>query len=172
MLEWTSCSIFAEAASRAIRVEHDGLRFEHLGERPEGDALSVRQAAPDQHLRADVQLGDELAHEPALADSGVADERDELGAALPADAVERRSQEDELVVATDERRCEARHTARLHGFAVGLDEPRRERFRLSLQRERLVDRAELEVRACGTRSAFADRRSSPAPQPAEGALRR
>ena len=47
MLVSTSRAIFADGCVGRIGVEHDRFRLQHLGERPERDALPVRQAAPD-----------------------------------------------------------------------------------------------------------------------------
>ena len=86
--------------------------LQDLGERPVGDAVAVREAAPDEDPRA-LEPREQLAHEPALADAGVAVDRDELRALLGDDALLQREQEVELAVAADERRVHPRQPARL-----------------------------------------------------------
>ena len=84
-----------------------GLRLDDLAERPERDAVAVREAAavaPGDDLLVVRDGLPELGDEPALADSRHADERHELRRAIDADARERTEQERALVVATDERR--------------------------------------------------------------------
>src|SRR5205823_14760077 len=75
-----------------LALEDPRVRLHHLAERPEGDAVAVRQAAPVAPrrerfllLQAAVQLEDE----PALADTRHADQRHELRRALLACEVER-----------------------------------------------------------------------------------
>ena len=87
--------------------------LQNLGERPVGDAVAVREAAPDEDPRA-LEPREQLAHEPALTDAGIAVDRDELRAVLSDHALLQREQEVELALATDERRVHARQPAR-HG---------------------------------------------------------
>ena len=61
-----------------VVVGDPGRRLDHLGERPVGDALAVRQTAAGEHGRA-LEPGDELADEPALADAGLAVDRERGG---------------------------------------------------------------------------------------------
>jgi hypothetical protein len=80
-------------------------RLHHLGDRPVGDALAVREAAPLEH-RGALDALDELAREAALAHAGVAVERDEGGPAVAGGAGEGRLEQVELRLAADERRLE------------------------------------------------------------------
>ena len=64
------------------------------------------QAAADEDRRA-LEAGDELAGEPALADAGLAVDRDERGAAGAHDALVGVLEQLELGLAADERRGEA-----------------------------------------------------------------
>src|SRR5438045_2016638 len=76
------------SGSTSIVVERDPRRgLDHLGDRPVGDALAVREAAAGQDGDA---VGDrrELADEPALAHAGLAVDGEELGAAVADGAVE------------------------------------------------------------------------------------
>ena len=69
----------------AIGLEYPGLGFDDLGERPQRDALPVRQATaltPADEVRIGVDVMEELEDEPALADARFADERDELDDAV------------------------------------------------------------------------------------------
>src|SRR5438093_1504569 len=68
---------------RGITLEHACLGFDHLGERPEGHALAVRQRAtlaPANEIPpfAALEEAEELVDEPALADPGDSDECHEL----------------------------------------------------------------------------------------------
>ena len=58
----------------AQRLQH------HLAQRPVGDAVAVGRAVPDEHLRIGPGARGELAHEPRLADPGLADEGQQLHA--------------------------------------------------------------------------------------------
>src|SRR6185436_12712625 len=81
----------------------------HLRQRPERDALAVRRrpALVPPHLLGDaVAVLVELPGEPALADAGVAGDRDETRPAVARDRVVRVAQDPELRVPTDERRLE------------------------------------------------------------------
>ena len=90
-----------------VGLEDPKLGLDHLAERPERDAVAVRQA-PALPPRDDVRVGldqvVELEHEPALADPGNADERHELHGALLAGARERVREHVELAAPPDERR--------------------------------------------------------------------
>src|SRR5439155_18142011 len=72
-------------------------------ERPVGDALAVRQRTSGQHSRSFQPL-DELAREPALADAGVAVDREQVRAAVSNCAFVGVLEEFELSLAPDERR--------------------------------------------------------------------
>ena len=97
-----------------VGLEDPGLRLDHLPHGPEGDALAVRERAAlppvDDQVRIRVHRLRELPHEPALADSRDAYERDELRPPLPQGARETVRQPVELLAAADERR----RTALLH----------------------------------------------------------
>ncbi len=76
---------------RLVAVEDPDLCLDHLPERPERDAVAVREAAslpPRDQLRMALDRLVELEHEAALADAGDADERHELGGALRQHAAE------------------------------------------------------------------------------------
>ena len=83
------------------------MRLHHLAERPEGDALAVwkRTALPPVDELSGSRSTDlgELPDEPALADAGDADERDELNVRSSPGTRERRMQEIELPLPADER---------------------------------------------------------------------
>ena len=69
-----------------VVVDDPGRALDHLGQRPVGDALAVGQAAAREHGRALERLA-ELAREPALADPGLAVDREEVRAAVAEGAV-------------------------------------------------------------------------------------
>ena len=96
-------SSFSCASSTGSSSEIPAARLDHLGERPVGDALAVGQAAAGEHGRA-LEPGDELAREPALADAGLAVDREQVRAAVADGALERVLEQLELGVAPDERR--------------------------------------------------------------------
>ena len=85
--------------------------LDHLGQGPVGDALAVREAATDEH-RCALEPVDELAREPALADAGLAVDREQVGAAVAHRAVEGVAEQLELGFAADQRRADARRAAR------------------------------------------------------------
>ena len=97
--------IFSLRLVERVVVGDPGRRLHHLGERPVRDALAVGKAAAGEDGRA-LETGDELAREPALADAGVAVDRDERGAPVADAARERVLEQLELGVAADERRGE------------------------------------------------------------------
>ena len=73
-----------ELAPRLARAESrvadpGGVR-ERRGDRPERDALAVRQAAPRDDGRVVAEPREELVRQPRLADAGRAEDGDELGA--------------------------------------------------------------------------------------------
>ena len=83
------------------------LRLDDLTERPERDAVPVREAAavpPSDDLLVLLDFAAELGHEAALADPRHADERHELRRAVDAHSRERAEEQRALVVAADERR--------------------------------------------------------------------
>src|SRR5438105_10181398 len=90
----------------AVVLPDPSLGLHHLGERPEADALPVRQRAslsPVGEGAAAFDRAEELVDKSALADAGSADERDQLGRALVLDPLERRYEHVELPIAADQR---------------------------------------------------------------------
>src|SRR4051794_7531254 len=76
----------------AVRLQDGGLRLDHLGERPVADALAVWQRsalAPVRQLPTAVDRLEQLPDEPALADAGDTDDRQQLRGALLANALQR-----------------------------------------------------------------------------------
>ena len=91
-----------------VGVLDAGVVLEHLGERPVGHAVAVRQAPSPQHQRGRVAVlhaVEELAHQPALADAGVTEDRDDVRPCLLDRACVRAPQDVELGVAADHRRA-------------------------------------------------------------------
>ena len=74
---------------RWVALEDAGLRLDDLGERPERNPIAVRERAslpPRDEVSGRVDSAKELEDNSALADSGHADECDELRRALRAHA--------------------------------------------------------------------------------------
>ena len=71
-----------------VVVRDPGDSLDHLGERPVRDALPVRESAALQHRRA-LEPVDELARQAALADTGLAVDREQVGAPVADGPVER-----------------------------------------------------------------------------------
>ena len=133
-----------------VGLEDACLRLDHLGERPEADALAVGKRAalaPEDELGvllAAFDRGHQLTDEAALPDAGDADERDELGRFLKSRARERALQQLELAFAADElggallSEVDAETGARLYDLPDG------DRLLLSLRLDRrglaVVDR--------------------------------
>ena len=78
-----------------------------LPHRPVGDALAVREAAADEHPGITVHRATQLLDEACLADAGIAEDREELGAAFTPGALEGPEKLGELIVAADKRCIEA-----------------------------------------------------------------
>ena len=81
----------AELLERLVErvvVGDAGRRLDHLRERPVGHALAVGQGAPDEAARA-LEPVEELPRETALADAGLAEDREEMRAAIANRARER-----------------------------------------------------------------------------------
>ncbi len=92
---------------RRVLLEDAGLCLDDLGERPERDAVAVRETAalpPGDELRFRVGDLGELVDETALADARNTDERHELRRPLVARAVEGFSEDGELALPPDELR--------------------------------------------------------------------
>ena len=90
---------------RRVLLEDAGLRLDDLAERPQRDPVAVGEAAalaPGDELGVGVDDALELVDEPALADPGDADEREELRRALVARPLERVPDDSELALAADE----------------------------------------------------------------------
>src|SRR5438128_1871267 len=128
----------------AVAFEDSGVGLHHLAERPERDALAVREAAA-------VSPGSELLlvfdpiveHEAALADPRHAHESDELRRALLPRPIERAREQLELAPSADE--LAAVHALDVHTRARAERKPRWNRLALPLRRDRfrffVVDRA-------------------------------
>ena len=116
------------------------MRLDDLSERPERDALAVGEAAslpPADKLLAFVEPRAELPHEPALADSGLACDGDELDSALSLRAQVRVLEHRELVVAPEERRHPCRLEIDPKAAARACCAPQPYRLGLSFQLDRL-----------------------------------
>ena len=106
-----------------------------LDERPVGDAVAVRQAAPFEDVSVLAQRRDELGREARLADARVAENGDDSAGPLQHDLIEGRAKPRELDDAADERRVEtAGHTGRAGEHVV--EPPRLDGLRLPFQVER------------------------------------
>ena len=95
---------FAQRARGIVGLRDAGGLPHDLSERVVGDALAVREASPPQDRG--VRVGEELAHEPRLADPGRAEQREQVRGALVARALEAAPEELELLRAPDHRRVE------------------------------------------------------------------
>ena len=124
----------------------------HFGERPVRDALAVRERAAEEHGRALDAFG-ELAREAALADTGIAVDREERRAAVADRARIRVLEQLELRLAADERRLDGRDRRALVGGAD--DAARRDRVAEAAQLEE-AGRLELDTPTDETRRAGAD----------------
>ena len=122
-----------------VVVGDPGRALDHLGERPVGDTLSVGQAAAREDGCA-LEALDELAREPALADAGLAVDREQVGAPVAQRAVVGVAQQLELRVAPDERRLKrARPDAAGLAGSDGPPGPQRLIEPLQLDRAELLD---------------------------------
>ena len=129
----------ARFLGRVLEVDVGGLAH-HLAQRPEGDAVAVREAAAAHDARARAGARDDLARQPRLADAGVADQRDEARRSGLRHLAQRLVDRLQLLLAADDRRVEPPRVA----FASARrNEPvRRNALLLALQLERL-DRLDL-----------------------------
>src|SRR5919106_1305934 len=100
-----------ERLLQRVVVGDAGGGLDHLRQRPVGDSLAVRQAASRQDARA-LEPVDELPREAALADSRLAEDREQVRAAVANGARERVLEELELGLATDEGSARAERTRR------------------------------------------------------------
>ena len=90
---------------RRVLLEDAGLRLDDLAERPERDPVAVGEAAalaPGDELGIGLDDALELVDEPALADAGDADQREELRRALVPRPLEGVPDDAELALAADE----------------------------------------------------------------------
>jgi len=97
-----------------VVVRDPGRALDHLGERPVGDALAVGKAPAGEHGRA-LERVRELARQTALADPGLAVDREQVRAAVAQGALVGVLQQIQLGVAADERRL---HRARAPAAAA------------------------------------------------------
>ena len=98
-----------ERGSRRLVLGDPGAHAHHVGERPVGDALAVRQTAaavPVRDLGDAVEVLVELPRQPRLADAGDPGDRDQLRLPLVRADMEEILDLAELTVAADERRLE------------------------------------------------------------------
>ena len=105
----TAAASFARRALLGLVLRDPRPHPHHLGQRPEGDALAVGEAAaavPPDDVGEAVDVLLELPREPRLADAGDADDRGERRPPVVARGVEEVLDEAELAVAPDERRLE------------------------------------------------------------------
>ena len=93
----------------ALALGDVGTAADHLAQRPERHALAVGRGAalvPAHGLHEPVDVLLELPGQAALADAGLAGDRDEAGATLAGGGVEEVLEERQLLVASDERRLQ------------------------------------------------------------------
>ena len=98
-------------ASRRLVVElrQPTALADHLAERPECDALAIRRRAsrvPVDRLDEAVDVDQELARQPTLADAARANDRDDAQTLLAARRLEEVLEQTDLLAAADERRLE------------------------------------------------------------------
>ena len=107
-------------------LEDAGAAAHHLRERPERDAVAVRQTAPSVPPRVvarPVEVLLELPREPGLADPTDADHRDEARPTLVRGGVEPLLHQSELGVTSHERRLERRRGHHPSSEAHDADRP-------------------------------------------------
>src|SRR4029453_2665795 len=121
---WTSASVSmmsraAQAISRGLRPpsRDSRRRLDHLGQRPVGHALPVRQTAAGEDARA-LDSVEELPSEAALPDSGLSIDGEDVRATVAGDARERVLQQLELRIPAAEHRGRADRTS---GPVDGID---------------------------------------------------
>ena len=93
----------------------------HLGERPVGDALAVRQAMAQHDGRIGLDLADELLDETRFPHAGRPEHRQQLTGPIPLDRLEGSPERHQLVLAADQRRVESPRVPR--NARPHLDEP-------------------------------------------------
>ena len=112
-------------ARRLLVLDDPGAPANHLGQRPERDAVAVREAAsavPPDVAGEPVDVLLELPREARLSDTADPDDRDEMRPAVFRGGVEELLDEPQLAIASDERRLEA---AGLRRSADEADDPHR-----------------------------------------------
>src|SRR5262249_46287848 len=100
---------------RVFALGDSGAHPHHLGERPVGDALAVREAPaamPVDEVDEPCDVLLEPPRDPRLAHSADADDGDEMRPTLVCTGVEEILDQAQLALATDERRLEARRLQR------------------------------------------------------------
>ena len=107
--------------------------LDHLGQRPVRHPLAIRERPAGEH-RGAVEARDELAREPALPDTGVAVDGEEVRAAVAKGAVVRVREQLELGVAPHERSLESAPPRRPLAHADGLPRPHGRAAPLQLER--------------------------------------
>ena len=163
-----------EDSLRWIGVEQPEVLLQHFRERPVGDPLPVGEAAARALEGLRVLLGEpapELAHEPRLADSGIAHDRDQMRFRVVDCLPVARAKELQFRLSPDEGVPQAADTAWPHEGECADETPADDAARLSLWHRRLV--------APRARTRLARRRPSArrpgsrlAPRPARAARRR
>ena len=129
---------------RVVALKHSCVGLRHLAERPVCDSLAVGKRATlapgDEDARVRVQSLVELPHQSALADSGNADECDQLWGAGACRARKRIAERCELGVSPDERGAAAERNvdAEARDACHGLPRPHRLRLSLGLNRSDLA----------------------------------
>ena len=121
---------------RRVLLEDAGLRLDDLAERPQRDPVAVGEAAslaPGDELGVGVDDALELVDEAALADSGDADEREELRRALVPRALEGVADDAELALATDELGARLVRDVDAEARVRGDGRPDRDRLGLALR---------------------------------------
>jgi hypothetical protein len=141
---------------RVVALKHSRVGLRHLAERPVCDSLAVGKGATlapgNEDARVPVQRLVELPHQPALAYSGNADERDQLWGAGACRARERIAERCELGVSPDERGAAAERNVDAEAPDAGHGLPRSHRLGLplGLNRSNLAILDEMLARpACG-----------------------
>ena len=117
---------------RIVLLEDPRLRLDDLGQRPERGAVAVRETTaltPADHVRLGIDDPPHLVDQPALADTGHADDGDELRDPLVPRSTERVTQQAELDLATDEPRPGIVRDVEAEARACVDDLPDRDRVR-------------------------------------------
>ena len=102
-----SASSLARASSNASAYPIPAASLHDLGERPEGDAVAVRQTAPSERIRRVGRSLEERSEQPGLPDTGGADHGRELGPTVDDRAGERRLEGRQVIRSSHHRRVQA-----------------------------------------------------------------